>query len=124
MISKDGMKRLYKIKAPSGGYSKEFLQGICDKCSKYHKLHIADGNLVIGALDEKNPFRSLRLSCVKSIEDLGDEVVVVLEPCILFFNNVTGIININFRRNRFRDKLEYLRIKLCSLFHKPHPIVG
>ena len=124
MVSKDGIKKLYRKKAPSGGYSKEFLQGICDKCSKFHKLRIADGNLVIGALDESNPFRSLRLSCIKSIEDLGDEEAIVLGPCILFFNNVTGKININFRRNRFRDKLEYLRIKLYCLFHNPNPIVG
>lgn len=102
MISKEGIRCLYRSKRPSGGYSDEFLQSICEKCQKFHRIEIKDGFLVIGALDTNNPFRRIKFSCIQSIEDLGDEVAVVLNPCIIFFNNITGKININLRNEQRR----------------------
>lgn len=58
--------------------------------------------MVIGTLDTNNPFRRIKFSCIQNIEDLGDEVAVVLNPCIIFFNNITGKININLRNEQRR----------------------
>ena len=93
MINKEGIRYLYNSKRPVGGYSEEFLQSICEKCRKFHQIEIKDGFLEIGTLDMNNPFRRIKFSCIQNIEDLGDEVAVVLKPCIIFFNNITGKIN-------------------------------
>ncbi len=98
MISKEGIKNLYKAKQPAGGYSEYFLTQICTKCHKHFKLEIRDGFLIIGQLDDCNPFKKIKYSCINSIQDLGDEVVVVLNTCIIIFNSITGKININIRQ--------------------------
>lgn len=102
MINKEGIRYLYHSKRPADGYSDEFLQSICEKCRKFHQIEIKDGFLEIGTLDMNNPFRRIKFSCIQNIEDLGDEVAVVLKPCIIFFNNITGKININLRNEQRR----------------------
>ena len=55
------------------------------------------GCMIVGVLDYDNPFRRIRLSCIKGFKIVDNEVAVVMEQSILFFNNSTGAIKINFR---------------------------
>ena len=117
MISRAGIRSLYKAKKPEDGYSVQFLNMICDKCNKYHKLEFKDGFMIIGSLDHCNPFKRIRLSCIKSIQDLGDEVAVVLSTCIIIFNNITGKISINIRSDKMNGGCPFLQ-KIASLFRR------
>lgn len=110
------IRNLYRAKHPNGGYSDEFLKMICDKCAKFHHVEFKDGYMVIGSLDKCNPFRMIKYSCIKSIQDLGDEVAVVLNSCIIIFNNLTGKININIRTSETESFGSIMSRKLQSIF--------
>lgn len=123
MISKEGIKNLYKAKQPRHGYTTEYLQGICSKCNKNFQMDIVDGDIVIGSLDNHNPFKRISFSRIKSIHDLGDEVAIVFSSCILFLDNISGKININVRTTRSEiliNKLNLIFNRIANLFRPNH----
>ena len=73
------------------------LRNVADCCREHFKVAFEDGCMIVGVLDCDNPFRRIRLSCIKGFKIVDSEVAVVMEQCILFFNNSTGAIKINFR---------------------------
>ena len=123
MISKEGIRNLYKAKPPRHGYTAEYIQGICKKCHKNFQTDFVDGNIIIGSLDNHNPFRHISYSRIKSMHDLGDEVAIVLSSCILFFDNISGKINIHVRTTRSEiliNKLNIIFNRIVSLFRPNH----
>lgn len=100
MISKDVIQFLYKkAKHPTKEFNKEFLDAVSEKCGKFHHVKFTDEYMIIDDLDTQNPFRNIRLSCIRRIEEIGEYVAVVLNSCIILFNNHTGKISINLRNS-------------------------
>lgn len=117
MISKEAIDYLYKkTKRPKEGFSETFLTQISEKCSKYHKLQFNDGYMIIGALEEYNPFRKIKISAIRGIVELDVVIAVVLNTSIIFFNNHTGKIDINIR-SAHQKKISFLQ-RLTQFFHK------
>lgn len=100
MINKDVIQFLYKkAKHPTKEFNKEFLDAVSEKCGKFHHVKFTDEYMIIDDLDTQNPFRNIRLSCIRRIEEIGEYVAVVLNSCIILFNNHTGKISINLRNS-------------------------
>lgn len=117
MISKEAIDYLYKkTKRPKNGFSETFLNQISEKCGKHHKLQFKDGYMIIGSLEEYNPFRKIRISAIRGIVELDVVIAVVLNTSIIFFNNHTGKIDINIRSAQPK-KTSFFR-KLTQFFRK------
>lgn len=120
MINKDVIQYLYKkAKRPTKEFKKEFLDTISEKCGKFHHVKFTDEYMIIDDLDTHNPFRSIRLSCIRRIEEIGEHIAVVLNSCIILFNNHTGKISINLRNSIGNTPCPTNPLKrLFSLFRK------
>ena len=46
--------------------------------------------MIVGVLDYDNPFRRIRLSCIKGCKIVDNEVAVVMEQSILFSATAQG----------------------------------
>ncbi len=98
MINRITIKYLYKhTHRPKDGFHDSLLRKVADCCREHFKVAFEDGCMIVGVLDYDNPFRRIRLSCIKGFKIVDNEVAVVMEQSILFFNNSTGAIKINFR---------------------------
>lgn len=98
MISRITIKYLYKhTHRPKDGFHDSLLRKVADCCREHFKVAFEDGCMIVGVFDYDNPFRRIRLSCIKGFKIVDNEVAVVMEQSILFFNNSTGAIKINFR---------------------------
>jgi len=98
MINKVAIKYLYKhTKRPKDGLPKEKLEEVCRLCEEHFKISFDDEFMTIGSLDDCSPFKKIRISCIRGFEIADCEVAAVLNYCILFFNNRTGTIKINFK---------------------------
>lgn len=98
MINRITIKYLYKhTHRPKDGFHDSLLRKVADCCREHFKVAFEDGCMIVVVLDYDNPFRRIRLSCIKGFKIVDNEVAVVMEQSILFFNNSTGAIKINFR---------------------------
>lgn len=63
-----------------------------------HDLQIdADGNLIIGSIDERSPFREIALRNVNGITHFDDTLAIVLHSSILFLNKHDQGVNVHIR---------------------------
>lgn len=117
MINKVTIKYLYRhTHRPKNGFSASLLNQVVDSCGKFFKIVFEDGYMIVGAFDVDNPFRRIRLSCIKGFRIVDNEVAVVMDQSILFFNNATGAVKINFRCSEeswWQRFLDWLRPCLC-----------
>lgn len=69
-----------------------------EHASDNHDLQIeADGNLIIGSIDERSPFREIALRNVNGITHFDDTIAIVLHNSILFLNKHAQGVNVHIR---------------------------
>lgn len=85
-----------------------------EHASDNHDLQIdADGNLIIGSIDERSPFREIALRNVNGITHFDDTLAIVLHSSILFLNKHDQGVNVHIRTEQ-PSIWERLRWKLCN----------
>lgn len=85
-----------------------------DHASEEHDLSIdGNGNIVIGCLDSRSPFREIALSHVHGISRLDDTLAIVLHSSILFLNKKDAGVNVHIRTEQ-PSLWERLRWKFCK----------
>lgn len=85
-----------------------------EHASDHHDLQIdADGNLIIGSIDERSPFREIALRNVNGITHFDDTLAIVLHSSILFLNKHDEGVNVHIRTEQ-PSIWERLRWKLCN----------
>lgn len=99
MINEVSIKYLYKhTKRPKDGFPVTLLEEVERKCAEHFDLSFEDGLMVIGSLSDSNPFKRIRMSCIKGFEIIDCEVAAVIDHCIIFFNNADGTIKVNMKK--------------------------
>ncbi len=98
MANKQTIKYLYKnIRRPKNGLPGNLLAEVEECCRERFNIKFDNGFMTIGTLDECNPFRNIRLSSINGFRIAGNEVAVVTDRSILFFDISTGNISVNIR---------------------------
>lgn len=88
-----------------------------EHASDNHDLQIdADGNLIIGSIDERSPFREIALRNVNGITHFDDTLAIVLHSSILFLNKHDQGVNVHIRTEQ-PSIWERLRWKLRNARH-------
>ncbi len=101
MMNKTSIKYLYKhTKRPKNGFPASVLDKITEECSQFHKISFDKDKMTIGALDDGNPFKYIRLTCINGFEIIDHVVAVVMHTGIIFLNNENGSIRIHFKKER------------------------
>lgn len=123
MVNKRTIKYLYKnIRRPKNGLSRRLLTEVEDCCRECFNITFDNEQMTIGALEESNPFRNIRLSSINGFKIVGSEVAVVMEYSILFFNNATGAIDVNIREPEetfFQRLINGIKYRIAHLTAKP-----
>lgn len=69
-----------------------------EHASEQHDIQIDDeGNLVIGSIDPRSPFRQLPLRNIHGISHFDDSLAIVLHSSILFLNKKDAGVNVHIR---------------------------
>lgn len=71
-----------------------------DTLMPLHKIELTDKNIVIGALDEDNPFKVIPLDRIYGVELFDRNVAIILRACILFLNKENPNINVHIKPHR------------------------
>lgn len=79
MINRITIRYLYKhTHRPKDGFHDSLLRKVADCCREHFKVAFEDGCMIVGVLDYDNPFRRIRLSCIKGFKIVDNEVAVVI----------------------------------------------
>lgn len=120
MINKVTIKYLYRhTHKPKDGFKKSLLDEVAECCREHFDVAFKDGFMEVRALDADNPFRHISLRNIRGFKIVGSEVAVVMERSILFFDNATGSVKINFRCSE-PTLWERICEWLCPSHHQHH----
>ena len=98
MINKVAIRYLYShTRRPANGFSRDLFTQVENCCHEFFKISFNENYMTVGSLDEGNPFKRIRLSNINGFKIFDKEVAVIMERSIIFFNNRTGSMKINFR---------------------------
>lgn len=98
MINKVTIKYLYRhTRKPKDGFKESLLEEVAECCKEHFDVAFSNGFMEVRALEADNPFRRIRLNNIQGFKIVGNEVAVVMVRSILFFDNATGAVKINFR---------------------------
>ena len=74
MFNETAIKYLYKhTKRAEGGLPQRLLDEVVEKCARF-QVSFDNCCMKIGMLDDGNPFKQIRLSCIKGIEIVDNEM--------------------------------------------------
>ncbi len=123
MVNKRTIKYLYKnIRRPKNGLPRKLFAEVEERCRECFNITFENGLMTIGSLDECSPFRNIRISSINGFKIAGNEVAVVMEQSILFFNNATGTIDVNLREPEesfFQRIVNRIKYRIARLTAKP-----
>lgn len=100
MFNEAAIKYLYKhTKRAEGGLPQRLLDEVVEKCARF-QVSFDNCCMKIGMLDDGNPFKQIRLSCIKGIEIVDNEIAVVMNASIIFLDNTDGSIKVSIKNDR------------------------
>lgn len=118
MITKDIIKKLYKIHKKPVGYDailpelNEFIYTLAPS----HNMRIEGGNLVLDDVDKDSIFKTIQLDRICGIEPFDRNIALILPNSILFFNKENSGINLHIKLPK-PSLMDRIKEKASSVFH-------
>lgn len=103
MVSQKVIEQLYKRYSSHPKDISVYLNRLresMDILAALHKLELNDTDIVIGALDEDNPFRVIPIDRIYGIESFDRNIAIILRTCVLFLNKENSNINVHIKPHK------------------------
>ena len=99
MITKKVIDALYnKYRHRPDGIDDLDIPLLFDYAADHHNIEIdAEGNLIIGSIDPRSPFRQLPMANIHGIAKFENTLAIVLHSSILFLNKNDDGVNVHIR---------------------------
>lgn len=104
------------VQSRNGAFPDELLSKVAAKCYDFFKLSFSDGFMIVGSMNNKCPFKKIRLSGIKGFRISEKYVAIVMDSYVMLLDNNTGDVKVALKASR--NFLQKIKCSLLRFLHR------